>query len=69
MDKQRAREVASLQNQLDATREVLKEIRVLQKEHSLSGVVTLTFPARWLTDLASLALKDIDTIEGNIESM
>ena len=69
MDIAKAREVASLQNKLDGIQGLLKEIRVLQKEHSSAGVVTLTIPARWLTDLATLALNDIEGYENAISDL
>lgn len=69
MDKEKAAEVARLQNKLDAVRGILKDIRAEQHERGSVGVVTLTVPASWLTDLATLALRDIERYESEIDKL
>ena len=69
MDKEKAAEVARLQNKLDAVRSILKDIRVEQHVRGSAGVVTLTVPASWLTDLATLALRDIERYESEIAKL
>lgn len=69
MDKEKAVEVARLQNKLDAVRGILKDIRAEQHARGSAGVVTLTIPARWLTDIATLALRDIERYESEIDKL
>lgn len=69
MDKEKAAEVARLQNKLDAVRGILKDIRAEQHARGSAGVVTLTVPASWLTDLATLAHRDIERYESEIDKL
>lgn len=69
MNKEKAREVAKLVLGVEVLRDLLKEVREAQREHGTNGVVTLTLPAAWMTDIATLALRDIEKAESEIDKL
>ena len=69
MDIEKAQEVAQAYRRREEIKALLMEVRVAQHNQCGSGVVTLTIPARWLTDIATLALQDIEKYESDIAKL